>query len=391
MSRLASRFDICMIVDNDVTHDARVQKEAASLAAHGWKVVVVGISRSGAEPPPEEKTNGFMISRVVPRMLRHTLANKPGQILRTVEGFVRAAICLRRFDAHIYHAHDFTGLVIVALAGIWVRPVIYDSHELYFGRPLAPLTRHLSFVLQPIERWLARRSTRVIATTQARADEFVRSLQIDEPVIVRNAVDLRQPQAAAVAIQAHDRIKIIHSGWLIAGRHLRELVATLQFLPPNISVVLIGSGPLQESLETLAKQLNASDRLEIVGAILPEQMIRTLKQATLAAVLITDDYLSYYLSLPNKFFEAVAAGLPIIASPIPEVKHMIESYDIGVLCNPKDPQEIALAIQTALKPENFSRLQANVKRAQQDLNWEAEERKLIALYESVFAESGAGR
>lgn len=376
--------DICMVVDNDVVHDARVRKEAASLAARDWRVVVVGIAVNGPEPPLREIVDGYTILRVVPRLLRQNLTTKFGRNLRMVMLLVQVAACLRRVNAKVYHAHDFTGLALVALAGIWRRPVVYDSHEIYFERPLPLLTRYLAPILRPIERLLAKRATRMIVTSESCFQYFVREFGVQEPVIVRNAVDLRKIEPGEANSATDSTFLVAHSGLLMHGRHLDELVKAFQYLPDDVSLLLAGDGPARAHLEKLADELGVRDRLRLTGKLLPQQMISALRQATIAAVLITSDYTSYRFSLPNKFFEAVAAGLPIIASPIPEVKRLIESYNIGVLCDPTDPRSVAQAIQQALEPDTLARLRANVLHVREDLNWEVEERKLVTLYEEIF-------
>ena len=372
-----------MIVDNDVAHDARVRKEAASLAAAGWRVVVVGISRSGPEPDERHEVDGYTIICVIARWFRASVGGKFGFLVRTIEGFLRASIYLRRVNAHVYHAHDFTGLVIVALAGIWRRPVVYDSHEIYFERPMQPLTQVLSYFLCPLERFLARRASRMIATTDSRAYYFEQHFGVRSPVIVRNAVDLRAKSSSPVRFSVGLPYTVVHSGWLMHGRHLSELVAALPLLPENVSLVLVGDGWLRERLEDEARTLGVGDRFEVVGKIAPQQMVATLEQATLAVVLIESESVSYRLSLPNKFFEAVAAGLPIVATPIPEVKKMVETYELGVLCDPL-PESIAQAIMTVLEPETLKRIRANVSRARAELNWEAEERKIVQMYQEIL-------
>jgi glycosyltransferase involved in cell wall biosynthesis len=372
-----------MIVANDVIRDARVRKEADSLAANGWRVVVVGIAPHNTHLAVEETLDGFTIRRVVPRLSRFPLIDV--RIVRALYAFVLAAVCLRRVNARVYHAHDFSGLLIVALAMIYHRPVVYDSHEIFFERPLPPITHHLTFILRPLERTLARRATRMIATTQHAAQYFVGMLGVDEPVVVRNAVDLRKNYSTGIPIQAGGRRLVAHSGWLIHGRHLTELIEALCSLPETVAILLVGDGPYRNRLESIAQSIDATERLLITGEVLPEQMVGTLQQAAVAVVLITTDYISYRFSLPNKFFEAVAAGLPTIASPIPEVKQLIEAYDIGVLCDPTDARSIAHKILAVLEPDRLAQLRENVRRAQQDLNWEAEEKKLVALYRDVFS------
>ena len=375
-----------MIVANDVIRDARVRKEAGSLAANGWQVVVVGIAPHNTQLAAEETFDGFTVRRVVPRLSRYPLIDV--RVIRALFGLLLAAVCLRQVNARVYHAHDFSGLFIVALAMIFRRPVVYDSHEIFFERPMPPITRRLMFILRPIERLLARRAVRMIATTQHAAQHLRRVLGVAEPVIVRNTVDLRKDHSARVQVESNAQSLVAHSGWLIHGRHLIELVEALRYLPESDAVLLVGDGPYRSRLEAVAESIGANERLLITGEVLPEQMVGTLRQASVAAVLITTDYISYQFSLPNKFFEAVAAGLPIVASPIPEVKQLIEAYDIGALCDPTDVESIAHAIHSVLEPDQLARLRENVRRAQQDLNWEAEEKKLVELYEGILPKRG---
>lgn len=377
-----------MIVDNDVIHDARVRKEAASLAAHGWRVVLVGISRSGPVPPASEVRDGYTIERVNARLLRHQLTNKIGWILRTLETYLRAAWRLRQINARMYHAHDFTGLIICGMAG--VRPVIYDSHEIYFERPMQPLTRMLSAPLRRIEKVLAQKAVRMIATGDGHAEVFKNTLGIRQaPVIVRNAIDLNQT-GTALELPQHYRVLVAHSGWLIGGRHLSELIEAMTHLPDDVGLALVGGGSRRESLLHQAAQLGIEQRVHNIARIVPEEIVPTLAQATVAAVLVQADPsqgLSHHLSLPNKVFEAIAAGLPIITGPSPSVVSLVEQYDIGVICDPQNPQSIADAIQRITQPENLQRYQENVQRARHELTWEAEARKLIALYEEAFAQA----
>lgn len=374
--------DICIVLEKDVVHVARVLRQAGSLARHGWHVVVIGLSRDDQALPQTETVDGFTIIRVRPKLIKGVFPGKLDWVLRTLVGFLQMAFYLRRINARVYQGKDFTGLALVALAGIWRRPVVYDSAELYFERPMAALTRRLAPVLRPIEEFLARRAAFIITTSEGHAD-FLRQKWVVQPVAVRNGFDLRAT-SDRLPVHMNTRHVVAHSGWLIHGRHLDELVDALQYLPDDVGLLLVGDGVRKNSLKQRAEALGVGHRLEITGRLLPSQMVGTLAQATVAVSLFTSDYASYHLSLPNKFFEAVAAGLPLVTSPIPEVQRLVEDYEIGGVCDPADPKSIAQAVVTVLEPETLDRMRANVLRAQQVLNWETEERKLLDLYEKLF-------
>src|SRR5690606_26678005 len=99
--------------------------------------------------------------------------------------------------------------------------------------------------------------------------------------------------------------------------------------------------------------------------------------------------LSYKYSLPNKLFEYIAAGLPVVTSRAVEMAAIVHRYDIGAVCDETDPRSIAEAIDSVLKPVNYTRLLKNVERARRELNWEAEEQKLLELYQRLALPSSA--
>jgi glycosyltransferase involved in cell wall biosynthesis len=158
-------------------------------------------------------------------------------------------------------------------------------------------------------------------------------------------------------------------------------VTALKHLPPDVSLALIGDGKLRNQLVELAKNLGVSDRLLTVFPVNPFNISSTLSQTDAAVVLTSPDY---QIALPNKFFEAVAAGVPIVGTALPEVRALIERYDLGTICNPADPASIAEALMRVLAPENHARFKANSLKARDELTWESEEQKLVALYRGIL-------
>ena len=114
------------------------------------------------------------------------------------------------------------------------------------------------------------------------------------------------------------------------------------------------------------------------------EVVATLAQADVGLALITSEFLSYYYALPNKFFESISAGLPVLTSQNPDMKALVEQYNIGLSCDPTNPESIADAIKEILVPENYAHFKANVDIARQDLTWEHEEKKLINIYKAIL-------
>lgn len=382
-------FDICLILDNDVRTDGRVLKEAGSLTRAGWRVVIIGIDRMKSPLPDDEVIDGFRVQVVKPGGIPG-LEGKVGKAVRVFQGYWLVARRLRQMKARVYHANDFIGLLMLALAGLWDRTFIYDAHELYFERSVKggrTPTRFMLSLLRPLEGWMARRAAGTITVGDQLANWLAEHLRIKRPVVVRNVVDVRNDgEPVPMPRQAGERI-IGHSGYITHGRHLPELVEALRYLPEHVSLALVGDGSLWPVLERQAEKLGVGHRLRRVHPVTPQTMAPTMAQADAAVVIITSDATSYHFALPNKLFESIAAGLPLVVTDIPEVAGLVRQYDLGVILSSVEPEALARAIEAVLEPEANARYRANALRAREALTWEAEEAKLVALYRQVL---GAG-
>src|SRR5262249_45666078 len=145
----------------------------------------------------------------------------------------------------------------------------------------------------------------VMTVSDSLADTLSRTLGIPKPVVVRNAVDLRELTAAVPITRPAGMRLVAHTGSLLGGRHLGELVESLKYLPPDVGLALIGDGKLRKQLVEQAQALGVADRLLTIFPVTPTNITTTLAQTDAAVVLTSPDY---QIALPNKFFEAVAAG-----------------------------------------------------------------------------------
>jgi glycosyltransferase involved in cell wall biosynthesis len=196
-------------------------------------------------------------------------------------------------------------------------------------------------------------------------------------------VDIRRWGAPAATYPVDGRKIVVHTGNIVDTRHLPELVEAIAGLP-NVALVLMGDGPLRGQLMAQAQSLGMSDRLVIVPPVPPEAVAPTLAQADVAAVLTTSTITNHNMTIGNKFFEAIAAGLPLVTGPNVEIAQLMKQYDLGIVCNPGDPASIAEAIQTLLQPDRQAHYRASAQRAREVLNWEHQEQGLLALYEQVL-------
>jgi len=412
-----------MFVRNDVLVDARVLKEAGSLRDAGYDVTIIGISRPGAPREVErEPRDGFTILRVpLPRWRRwwrwlrapwrlwsivRRRGGAPGSRMDGLDwvamwrfgnvGWARAA-AREAGPADVYHGHDLTGLPAAVLARRMHRPdarLVYDSHELFIvsgatvGRPAWAVD------------WLARREQEwaaevdaLVTVSNGYADHLRPLLGIERVVVVHNCpprpvVDVPHSELIrdAAGIPAGAPIVLYHGG-LRAGRGIRELAEAM--LEPGLEpahLVFLGFGPGTAEVRELAAQPRFAGRIHLLDPVPPMDVVRWVASADIAAMAIQATNRSYYLSTPNKMFEAFAAGVPVAASDFPGFRSIVADDPdgpLGELCDPADPSSIGRAIRALieLSPEERADLSARVRKAARERwNWETESARLVELY-----------
>ena len=383
--------DVCMVLQGEVTTDSRVRKEARSLANHGYSVLVLCLLISPTDAPQTQVLDGFQVQRVVSAFGQKRKPSTWLRLLRLIVAVPRLTVAIRRANARAYHGHDVHGLFLLALAGIVRRPVIYDAHELFFerlSRGIRARIRPLFGVLRWFEHHLARRSQEVITVSDSFAVHLSQTMKIEIPLVLTNAVDLRLQKSTHILPKQPEKL-VVHSGNLIDGRNLQNLVRAIALLPKDVGLVLLGEGYLQQPLLKLARELGVENRVHILPPVPVNEVSHTIADASLAAVLISTEVLSYKWSLPNKFFEAVAAGLPILAGQGVDIGQQMAQYDLGFICHPKEPQSIADGIAHLLEDQNQKHYRQQVIQAQAELNWEVEEQKLFSLYDAILGKPEA--
>ncbi len=409
-------YDVCMLLMGDVTYDSRVLREAEALADAGYSVMLLALHDREAGPAIEHR-DGFTIRRITVqrsiltaiyhRALLYPLNRLAAWLYQRHPAVIWHDLFLNAWrlwtmryrtavkavlstPARVYHAHDYTALLVLHAAGL--RPLIYDSHELFFDRPMPDVFQGRETFYQTVtqierqqERQMIEQVDRVITVGDLIADHMADQWDITRPVVVRNAVVLEPDQPPAVSFEQAGRRLLVHSGLLTVGRHLPQMIDMLAHLPDDAALVLLGDGPLREPLQRRAVAAGVQDRLLIMPPVGWRSVAATLAQADLALVLVESEDRSYRFSLPNKFFEAVGAGLPLVVSPIPEVAHLTRHYDMGLVCpDPHDPQAVAQVVMQALQPEENQRLRANALAARQVLNWGQESQRLVGLYADML-------
>lgn len=298
---------------------------------------------------------------------------------------------LRTAQPDLIHCNDANTLVPGYIASKVLKvPFVYDSHELWLHRATRKHRIIAPHVEAVIEKVTVPAAAGVTTVSQSIADWLAKEYALTvTPTVVRNvpkAIENVPGRLRSMAgLSSSDRI-ISFSGGLNSTRGIDVVVKALAHLPANTHFVMLGFGTVEylDELNELAKSIGVENRIHVVGPVKADEVAGTLSDSDVAYVYLKPDCLNHKFALPNKLFEAIAAGLPVVASNLPEISKLVTSYGVGQVFDGEDPVDLAAAIEVVLG--NGQNFRDAAKKARKDLNWDYEAEGLIQLYDDVLRE-----
>lgn len=374
--------------------DARVMRDATALVEAGYIVTIIDFE-SDRTRPAEEDIGGvhfkhiFMPSYFVPARF------KPWFLVKLVIVMVYGAIQLLRVQADIYHAHVERALPACYIAArLRGQPFIIDMPELNLSDPRYARWSILSILARHLIRHMVSYSSGYITASPLYPQEFARLYGAKDVTFIRNVPPYR---AVTKSNQLHRRLGLdlhvriaLYQGYLQPDRGLHLLVQAAPFLEKDIVIVMLGQG-VEETLallQSLIESERVADRVKILPPVPYGELLDWTASADIGlSVLPPDHSLSIRKCLPNKFFEYLMAGLPVLSSELDAIAEVIKTYDVGKIAPSLAPQDLAAAINEMLADrDGLARMSANALAvARQEFYWEKESEKLLHLYEEILS------
>jgi glycosyltransferase involved in cell wall biosynthesis len=255
---------------------------------------------------------------------------------------------------------------------------VYDAHELFTEMKEVITRPRIRKIWTKVERRLVPKFNLGYTVSESIADEFQKRYGVKYQTI-RN-LPVWKPLHE---IQPHE-IFILYQGAVNEARGFEFLIPAMQEV--NCKLVVCGDGNFMSKLKSLIAEYKLENKIELKGLMSPDEIRKISQQATIGMALAEKEGLNQYLALPNKFFDYVHAGLPQITMNYPEYIKINNQFEVAILLEDLDPKKIAAAINNLLSDEiQLRKLKNNCIKARDELNWQIEEKKLIAFYHSVFA------
>ncbi len=365
---------VVMFLFHTFHNDHRVLKEARSLVRAGHEVTLIAM-RESDDLPAKEMEQGIEVRRL-------RLHKWPFRKGRFLEYFLRAGIEGWKLNADVFHCHDLDTLLPGFLASTRRgTPLLYDSHELYSETHFLIGRKREQTLWNFIERHLIRHTSNVITVSDPIARELRLRYGVEQPVVVRNIPELVPlPTPTPFFRDGYQGPVFLCQGYMQPGRGLELLIHAMQFVPRG-RLVLLGDGEIREDLRHLLHRLNLEDRVFLFPAVPLERLLEYTASASVGLIAYSTESLNFQYALPNKFFEYLMAGVPILTSNIPEVAELVRKYKVGRIIEPCDSRHFARELNSiAADPEGWKEISHNCRQAVHHLQWAREEEKLLHIY-----------
>jgi starch synthase len=396
--RIGSRArgrQIVMLVVSDLRVDPRVEREARALAFAGYNVTVICPEASEGIGATYKLDWGPGVSIKYINWTGATfVTQRPGYC---ADQLYFAAVRMRPFA---FHAHDLnTAYAALAAAAVRGSHLIVDFHEWFsenvhwdsvksIWTPYPPDWKRL---LQKLEMRCLTEASATITVCDSIADAMAGELGGTRPHIVRNI-----PSLTAEATREYPSLKrqlelpessfvVLWQGGTGPTRMIEPIIEALTFAPRCIFVVrgpsldLFGDG-----YRTLARRLGVESRLILAGPVPSRDVVAAARGADAGIWTLPALCRNFTYALPNKIFEYIASGLPVLAARYPEVERVLAEHDIGLTFDPYDPGSIAVAINRLIDDREMAeRFRSNTSAALKQLDADAEWQKLVAIYQGL--------
>ena len=256
---------------------------------------------------------------------------------------------------------------------------VYDAHELFTEQKEIVTRPAIHKMWLAVERFAVPKFKYGYTVNQFIADELKRRYGVDY-AIVKNLPQLKP----TISVVKKEVPFIIYQGAVNEGRSFETLIPAMKNI--NARLVICGNGNYFEQAKKLIKKHKLAGKIEMRGAVPPEELAKLTPTAYAAVMLFENTGLNQYHSLANRFFDYIMAGIPQVCVAYPEYEAINDQYGVAYLIYNTNADTIATALNNLLSDDVlYKSLQANCMKAREVLNWESEEKVLLEYYKTMIS------
>lgn len=372
---------VVIAVISDLVTDQRVHKVALTLQEAGYAVRLIGSRRRNSLP---------LGPRIYPAGRIRTLFQK--KMLFYAEFNLRLFFRLVFSRVDIFLGNDLDVMPAVWLAGtIRRKPLVYDTHEYFLGMPELNGRPHVKKIWQRVEAFIFPRLQHIYTICDSFRDlyykDYGKSLGVVRNVPYRktSGIDTPLPKGLEELLPKEKFFLLFQGAGINPERGVEELVLAMQYLDAGqFHLVIIGGGESWEHIGRLVADQQLSDRITLISKIPFEQLRAITRRAHLGLSLDKPNNINHIYGLPNKIFDYLHSGVPVLVSRLVELEKIVDAYDVGDFIENHEPAHIARKIEAiGSDPARLERWKINTEKVRQELCWENEGRVVLTIFEQV--------
>jgi glycosyltransferase involved in cell wall biosynthesis len=363
---MKNQLNICLAHLGNPFHDSRITNLSKSLKEDGCKVSVISFDWFIADKNYfDDEVKVFKLKKG--KISLFFYLSFAGILIRE----------LLKTKADIFFAEDIYTLPFVFIAAKLKRArVYYNSREIYAFIGGLRNRPYLQSLIRSIEKIFITRVDLVLTTGWMDSEYLEKSFGINNTLVIRNIPTYQTPTNKVDFRKLYglkeSSVILLYQGVLLEGRGVPNILRSMVKIPETVLIV-VGDGEQKENFIKLAGSLGIKERVIFTGMISQKELINYTAGADIGLVLIENISLSYYYALPNKLFEYIMAGLPLLSSDLPQMKEIIEKYNVGESISIKDDETIINVIKNWINDPDIPALyRNNCQSAALQLNWQEE-------------------
>ena len=362
-----------MFVSNDVIHDPRVLKEADALHRAGHQVSFIGWDRSGHLPQTEDR-DGVLIRRVRTTGFMWLLWK---DLFRNPVWWQRAYNLAMKTPFDVVHCHDLDTLPIgVRLKETTGKPLVYDCHEVFHRMIAGDVPRFVTNYAARMERRLVPTADRILVVSQVVAD-YITEISGRDSLVVANypdfMVDVYSPPPAKP-------LTVLYLGNLHPSRFILPAIDVIGAMP-DVKLVIAGSKKLAPQVAAMCAE---RPNTRFLGNVPNNRILPLILDCHVMLSMFDPTVWVNAMGLPNKVFEAMAAGRPSIVTEKGLIAEVVEREQCGFAVPYSRAGFTSAVVALRDEPSLVERLGRNgLKAVRREYNWGREARKLVELYDGL--------
>nr|VFK39503.1 MAG: Glycosyltransferase involved in cell wall bisynthesis [Candidatus Kentron sp. SD]VFK44540.1 MAG: Glycosyltransferase involved in cell wall bisynthesis [Candidatus Kentron sp. SD] len=388
--------------------DRRILLQADTLEAAGWIVTII------AMPLDTSAEDDLRVVRIGTGIAHAKRVNRALEAYRRVRGHLpmngEIVMCwlerlawrylidqplfytrlfydtVLRYSPSVFVAHDLPMLSVAKQAAkACGAKLVYDSHELFSEQEFSEREKRR---WKEVEARDIGACDAVITVNQSIAAELQKRYDLGTVNVIYNAE--RTPDTLkrtrrfheTFALSSEKKVLLLQGG-LLARRNLEVLVTAMGHVrDASVVLAILGDGPFLRKLHARVNSEKLSARVFFHPAVPQNELLQWTASADAGVIPYQATCLNNYFCTPNKLFEFIAVGLPILASDLPEIRRIVKGERIGLVGDTSSPQKLAALIDDFFSDKpRYLEWRHNLLEVRRRVCWEVEEKKLLEIYE----------